>query len=166
MSVNTTLTLIQIIALALPAIGIYMTLAFKIRKSFNEEELPEDLKGTPEGESPYGHSYHAMRASVLALLGGGFFLFTHLLIILPPDITQSWAQGWADKVAGGVFLLGVLHTMAGIGVFGLAVAFQMAALHDDLTIPRSLEIIIKDQLPGFILQLWTSLKSRLPSQLY
>lgn len=141
MSVNTTLTLIQVVVLALPAIGIYMTVAFDVRKEFLENESPESLEGSPALESHLGHAFHAMRASILMLLFAVCLLFAHLLMILPPDI----AGGWADLAVGGVFLSGVVGLMAGVIIFGFGIAFQMAALRDDLGVTRSLEIVIKGQ---------------------
>lgn len=156
MSVSTTLTLIQIIALALPAIGIYMTLVYDTRKNLDPREFEPRVQYSPAGQSQYGHSYHGMRASVIALVFGGFGLFTHLLLILPPNLSAPLPEiplitpFLVEWVPGLVFLFGIVPMMFGVFIFGCAVAFQQAALNDALTIRRSLEIIARDHILGVL----------------
>lgn len=149
MTETLTLQLLQFIALALPAIGIFAAFAMETRTS-HRAELGLDPDATnPYISSPLGHTYHGMRVAILFLLFAGVSLFTHLLMILPPNWRFPFFDSAIDNILEPAILgIGILFTMAGLIVFGMSIAFQQIALRDKLGILASLRLLFIGQPQG------------------
>lgn len=153
MTADITIQLIQFIALALPAIGIYMTFSLETRMNHRAEFSLYSAHEDPAISSPFGHAYHGMRVGILFLVGAGIILFVHLLIILPPDLPYREPVIFGIGLEYLFFTFGVISMMIGITFFGFAVAFQQTALRDDLDVVRSSKILFIDQTRAAFLRL-------------
>lgn len=156
MDLDIPLVLIQFVALALPAVGIYMEIAYKTRQDWLGEQNRRRRAGLPMGEmeieaTRFGHSYHLARTSILSFAVAGLFLLSNVIIRLPPDLPQKFS--WIGVWAAGLFLYGAIF-MIGIGliVFASSVALHQVALKDDMGIIRSIEIVQDHSLGGTLSQ--------------
>jgi uncharacterized membrane-anchored protein YitT (DUF2179 family) len=136
MSVNTVLTLLEYVMLAVPAIGIYMQIQYDIGKPNPGDDIQQN-----HGQSRMG--YQLGKASIIPHLVAGGFLVAWLLAKQPPTVLPSWASSLllTALIYGAILSIGVgIYLFGSAAMYGNVIAPQTSTkqavlIHLDNRIP-------------------------------
>ncbi|MBX0304735.1 hypothetical protein [Haloarcula salinisoli] len=155
MELNIVMMLVQFVALALPAVGIYMEIVYNIRQRWREKmeraawndprRQALEININPESQklafdSELGHSYHLARVTVLGLGMAGILLLISLLIELPPSFSQELISSTATTLSTLFVYVSVVLLLISLIFFVGSIAIHQRALQDSLGIRRSVGI--------------------------